>query len=131
MKEILVDIETYSEVDIGKCGLYRYATDLSFEILLIAWATDEGAGFGETKCADLASGETIPMELLEAFQSGSVRLIAHNAAFERVCFSVHLKLYCPKVIFTGTFFPNKKVIAKMQESICEITVAMAAPEIPI
>lgn len=57
MKEILVDIETYSEVDIGKCGLYRYATDPSFEILLIAWATDEGAGFGETKCADLASGE--------------------------------------------------------------------------
>ena len=39
MKEILVDIETYSEVDIGKCGLYRYATDPSFEILLIAWAT--------------------------------------------------------------------------------------------
>lgn len=78
MKEILVDIETYSEVDIGKCGLYRYATDPSFEILLIAWATDEGAGFGETKCADLASGETIPMELLEAFQSGSVRLIAHQ-----------------------------------------------------
>ena len=41
MKEILVDIETYSEVDIGKCGLYRYATDPSFEILLVAWATDE------------------------------------------------------------------------------------------
>lgn len=67
MKEILVDIETYSEVDIGKCGLYRYAIDPSFEILLIAWATDEGVGFGETKCADLASGETIPLELLEAF----------------------------------------------------------------
>lgn len=53
MKETLIDIETYSEVDIGKCGLYRYATDPSFEILLIAWATDEGDGFGETRCADL------------------------------------------------------------------------------
>ena len=95
MKEILVDIETYSEVDIGKCGLYRYATDPSFEILLIAWATDEGDGFGETRCADLASGEVIPDELLEAFQSGSVRLIAHNAAFERVCFSVHLNRHYP------------------------------------
>ena len=42
MKETLIDIETYSEVDIGKCGLYRYATDPSFEILLVAWATDEG-----------------------------------------------------------------------------------------
>ena len=95
MKEILVDIETYSEVDIGKCGLYRYATDPSFEILLIAWATDEGNGFGETRCADLASGEVIPDELLEAFQTGSVRLIAHNAAFERVCFSVHLNRHYP------------------------------------
>ena len=38
MKETLVDIETYSEVDIGKCGLYRYATDPNFEILLVAWA---------------------------------------------------------------------------------------------
>ncbi len=55
MKETLIDIETYSEVDIGKCGLYRYATDPSFEILLVAWASDEGDGFGETKCADLAS----------------------------------------------------------------------------
>ena len=44
MKETLIDIETYSEVDIGKCGLYRYATDPSFEILLVAWATDEGDG---------------------------------------------------------------------------------------
>ena len=43
MKEILVDIETYSEVDIRKCGLYRYAMDPSFEILLIAWSTDTGA----------------------------------------------------------------------------------------
>lgn len=40
MKETLVDIETYSEVDIKTCGLYRYATDPSFEILLIAWAVD-------------------------------------------------------------------------------------------
>lgn len=46
LKETLIDIETYSEVDIGKCGLYRYATDPSFEILLVAWATDEGNGFG-------------------------------------------------------------------------------------
>lgn len=76
MKETLIDIETYSEVDIGKCGLYRYATDPSFEILLVAWATDEGDGFGETRCADLASGEPLPKELLEDFQSGNVRLIA-------------------------------------------------------
>lgn len=95
MKETLIDIETYSEVDIKTCGLYRYATDPSFEILLIAWATDDGSGFGETQCCDLASGDPFPTELLEAFQSGTVRLIAHNASFERVCFSVHLQRNFP------------------------------------
>lgn len=95
MKETLVDIETYSEVDIKTCGLYRYATDPSFEILLIAWATDDGSGFGETQCCDLTSGDPFPTELLEAFQSGTVRLIAHNASFERVCFSVHLQRNFP------------------------------------
>ena len=95
MKDILVDIETYSEVDIKTCGLYRYATDPSFEILLIAWATDDGSGFGETQCCDLATGDSFPAELLEAFQSGTVRLIAHNASFERVCFSVHLQRHFP------------------------------------
>ena len=95
MKETLIDIETYSEVDIKTCGLYRYATDSSFEILLIAWATDDGSGFGETQCCDLTSGDPFPTELLEAFQSGTVRLIAHNASFERVCFSVHLQRNFP------------------------------------
>lgn len=95
MKETLIDIETYSEVDIKTCGLYRYATDPSFEILLIAWATDDGSGFGETQCCDLTSGDPFPTELLEAFQSGTVRLIAHNASFERVCFSVHLQRNFP------------------------------------
>ena len=104
MKDILVDIETYSEVDIKTCGLYRYATDPSFEILLIAWATDDGSGFGETRCCDLATGDPFPAELLEAFQSGTVRLIAHNASFERVCFSVHLQRHFPgQYLQPGTF----------------------------
>lgn len=84
MKETLIDIETYCEADIKKCGLYRYVSDPSFEILLIAWATDEGEGFGETKLADLASGDPFPQELLDDFKDSNVTLIAHNAAFERV-----------------------------------------------
>lgn len=72
--------------------------------MLIAWATDEGSGFGETQCCDLASGDPFPAELLEAFQSGTVRLIAHNASFERVCFSVHLQRHFPgQYLQTGTF----------------------------
>jgi DNA polymerase len=114
MKETLVDIETYSEVDIKSCGLYRYATDPSFEILLIAWATDDGSGFGETQCCDLATGDPFPAELLEAFQSGTVRLIAHNASFERVCFSVHLQRHFPgQYLQPGTFLSPENWLCTM------------------
>lgn len=114
MKETLVDIETYSEVDIKSCGLYRYATDPSFEILLIAWATDDGSGFGETQCCDLATGDPFPAELLEAFQSGTVRLIAHNASFERVCFSVHLQRHFPgQYLQQGAFLSPENWLCTM------------------
>lgn len=114
MKETLVDIETYSEVDIKSCGLYRYATDPSFEILLIAWATDDGGGFGETQCCDLATGDPFPAELLEAFQSGTVRLIAHNASFERVCFSVHLQRHFPgQYLQPGAFLSPENWLCTM------------------
>ena len=114
MKETLIDIETYSEVDIKSCGLYRYATAPSFEILLIAWATDDGSGFGETQCCDLASGDPFPAELLEAFQSGTVRLIAHNASFERVCFSVHLQRYFPgQYLQPGAFLSPENWLCTM------------------
>ena len=114
MKETLVDIETYSEVDIKSCGLYRYDTDPSFEILLIAWATDDGSGFGETQCCDLASGDPFPAELLEAFQSGTVRLIAHNASFERVCFSVHLQRHFPgQYLQPGAFLSPENWLCTM------------------
>lgn len=97
MKETLIDIETYCEADIKKCGLYRYVSDPSFEILLIAWATDEGSGFGETRLVDLASGEPFPQELLDDFKDRKVTLIAHNAAFERVSFSRYAKLASSEV----------------------------------
>lgn len=114
MKDILVDIETYSEVDIKTCGLYRYATDPSFEILMIAWATDDGSGFGETQCCDLATGDPFPAELLEAFQSGTVRLIAHNASFERVCFSVHLQRHFPgQYLQPGAFLSPENWLCTM------------------
>ena len=114
MKETLVDIETYSEVDIKSCGLYRYATDPSFEILLIAWATDDGSGFGETQCCDLATGDPFPAELLEAFRSGTVRLIAHNASFERVCFSVHLQRHFPgQYLQPGAFLSPENWLCTM------------------
>lgn len=104
----------YSEVDIKSCGLYRYATDPSFEILLIAWATDDGSGFGETQCCDLATGDPFPAELLEAFKSGTVRLIAHNASFERVCFSIHLQRHFPgQYLQPGAFLSPENWLCTM------------------
>ena len=129
LKETLIDIETYSEVDIGKCGLYRYATDPSFEILLVAWATDEGDGFGETRCADLASGEPLPKELLEDFQSGNVRLIAHNASFERVCFSVHMQRHLPgQYLKPGEFLSPDSWICTMVMA-ASLTLPMALKDV--
>lgn len=80
MKETLIDIETYCEADIKKCGLYRYVSDPSFEILLIAWATDEGEGFGETKLADLASGDPFPQELLDDFKDSNAEISSLTVA---------------------------------------------------
>lgn len=111
MKETLIDIETYCEADIKKCGLYRYVSDPSFEILLIAWATDEGSGFGETRLVDLASGEAFPQELLDDFKDSKVTLIAHNAAFERVSFSRYLHQQYPgQYLEPGAFLsPDRRI----------------------
>lgn len=78
-----IDIETYSDVDLGKCGQYRYVESPAFEILLFAYSIDDGP----VSVIDLASGEELPDYLKEAIESKDVIKIAHNAAFERVCLS--------------------------------------------
>ena len=129
MKETLIDIETYCEADIKKCGLYRYASDPSFEILLIAWATDEGEGFGETKMADLASGNPFPQELLDDFKDNNVTLIAHNAAFERVSFSRYLQQHYPgQYLKPGTFLSPDNWICTMVMA-ASLTLPMALKDV--
>lgn len=129
MKETLIDIETYCEADIKKCGLYRYVSDPSFEILLIAWATDEGSGFGETKLADLASGDSFPQELLDDFKDSNVTLIAHNAAFERVSFSRYLQQHYPgQYLKLGTFLsPNNWICTMVMAA--SLTLPMALKDV--
>ena len=129
MKETLIDIETYCEADIKKCGLYRYVSDPSFEILLIAWATDEGSGFGETKLVDLASGEPFPQELLDDFKDSNVTLIAHNAAFERVSFSRYLQQHYPgQYLEPGAFLsPNKWICTMVMAA--SLTLPMALKDV--
>ncbi len=81
MKDLSVDIETYSDIDIGKAGLYRYCDTPDFEVLLFAYAED----FGDVKIIDLAQGEQIPPEILAALKDKDVIKRAYNAAFEITC----------------------------------------------
>ena len=83
MKRLSIDLETYSSVDLGKSGVYKYAESEDFEILLFAYSIDDG----EVKVIDLASGEIIPEEILSALSDESIEKWAFNANFERVCLS--------------------------------------------
>ena len=86
MKYISVDLETRSSVDINKTGVYRYVQDKDFSILLFAYSIDGG----EVKVIDLANGENIPPEIINALTDESVLKWAYNANFERVCLSRYL-----------------------------------------
>lgn len=86
MKTLSIDIETYSEASLPKVGVHRYADDETFEILLFAYSVDGG----EVQVVDLANGEHLPFEIIEALSDPSVEKWAFNAQFERVCISKHL-----------------------------------------
>ena len=86
MRCISIDIESYSDVDLSKCGVYRYSSSPNFEILLFGYSVDGG----EVKVVDVACGEEIPAEILAALSDESVTKWAFNAMFERVCLSNYL-----------------------------------------
>ena len=84
-----IDIETFSDVDLIKCGVYAYADSPAFEVLLFAYSFDGG----ETRVIDLAQGEVLPEEVAEAVFDGSVVKTAFNANFERTCLSKYFGRY--------------------------------------
>lgn len=86
MKTISIDIETYSDVNLAKCGVYKYAESPDFAILLFGYAVDGG----EVQVVDLARGETIPEEILDVLTDDSITKWAFNANFERACLSRYL-----------------------------------------
>ena len=86
MKKLSIDIETFSDIDLIKCGVYKYADSPAFEILLFAYSIDDG----EIHIVDLVRGEELPDEITEAIKSDTVIKTAFNAQFERVCLSKHL-----------------------------------------
>ena len=85
-------METFSDVDLKKCGVYKYASSPNFEILLFGVSVDGG----EVTVYDLASGDTVPEEIIRALSDDSVIKWAYNASFERVCLSVWLRRNYPQ-----------------------------------
>ena len=86
MKNISVDIESYSSVNLQKAGVYKYAESNDFEIILFGYSIDGG----EVQVVDLAKGEEIPRDILDALTDEEVTKWAFNAQFERVCLSRYL-----------------------------------------
>ena len=87
-----IDIESFSSVDLKKCGVYKYAESPDFEILLFGVSVDGG----DVTVYDLASGDTVPEEIIRALSDDSVIKWAYNASFERVCLSVWLRRNYPQ-----------------------------------
>jgi DNA-directed DNA polymerase len=87
LENLSVDLETFSSVNLGKCGVYKYAESDDFEILFFGYSVDGS----EVKVVDLAQGETIPEVVLSALTDETVTKWAFNAQFERVCLSRYLR----------------------------------------
>lgn len=101
MKELSIDIETYSEVDLRKSGVYRYAEDDTFEILLVAISVDNGP----VTVYDLTK-EDLPQDIIEDIISDKVIKWAFNASFERVCFTNWLKQRHPELMNLNFLSPT-------------------------
>ena len=91
IETLSIDLETCSAADIAKCGVYRYAEDPTFDILLFGVSENVGS----VTVYDLASGEQLPERILDALMDDSVTKFAYNASFERVCLSNWLKKHYP------------------------------------
>ena len=83
-----IDIETYSDVDLQKCGVYAYTDSPAFEILLFAYAFDDE----DVSIVDVAKGESLPERVMAALTDDSIVKTAFNAAFERTCIARHYNL---------------------------------------
>lgn len=87
MRNLYIDIETYSSIDLGKCGVHAYAASPDFEVLLFGYAFDDE----EPKLVDLASGGFLDYEIMDALYDPDVRKLAFNAPFEITCLNAHMR----------------------------------------
>jgi DNA polymerase len=91
IQTLSLDLETFFDVDLQKCGVYKYAQSPNFEILLFGVSVNGG----EVVVYDLAQGDTVSMKIVEALTDDTVTKWAYNAAFERICLSVWLQRNYP------------------------------------
>ena len=116
-----IDLETYSDVDISKCGAYKYAESDNFEILLFGVSIDGG----EVQVFDLACGDTIPDDILVALSDDTVTKWAFNANFERICLSNWLKRHHPEH-FKGYRIPEDPASKYLNPSSWKCTMIWSA-----
>ena len=121
IKEMSIDLETYSDVDISKCGAYKYAESDNFEILLFGVSIDGG----EVQVFDLACGDTIPDDILVALSDDTVTKWAFNANFERICLSNWLKRHHPEH-FKGYRIPEDPASKYLNPSSWKCTMIWSA-----
>ncbi len=96
MKSLSIDLETFSDVDLNKSGVYRYTESPAFEILLFGFARDDDP----VTVLDLTAGDTVPKDVLDALTDETVTKWAFNASFERICLSAYLRKYYPERFVT-------------------------------
>ena len=104
IRTLSLDLETYSSVDLAKCGAYKYAESPDFEILLFAYSVNEGP----VQVVDVACGEEVPEGILAALTDDAVEKWAYNANFERICLSNWLRRHHPR-FFRSYSIPEDSV----------------------
>ncbi|AOR22709.1 DNA polymerase [Clostridium taeniosporum] len=118
MKILSIDIETFSDVDIGKCGVYRYADSPNFDILLFGYSIDGGP----VEVIDMASGEILPQFIIDAIIDDNVIKTAFNAQFERVCLMRYLSRLLNKNIY---LHPSSWSCTEVQASMLGLPLSLA------
>ena len=121
IREMSIDLETYSDIDITKCGAYKYAESDYFEILLFGVSVNGGP----VKVYDLACGDTIPEEILAALSDENITKWAFNASFERICLSNWLNRHCPEH-FRGYSIPEDPTSKYLDPSSWKCTMIWSA-----
>lgn len=95
MNIISIDIETFSDIDLGKSGVYRYTESPHFEILLFSYSVDDG----QIQLIDIASCEKLPEEIIKALMEPGIIKTAFNANFERVCLMAYLSRILDRAVY--------------------------------